>query len=98
LFFNCFGSEVMARVMSIFRDATGKRYRIINRMMNLCEFVTSTAPAPGTPRVLPMASEPKQKRKQADVNGKEVVVGPAKKKPRRPKPKTGKLASFDSFC
>jgi DNA polymerase delta subunit 1 len=98
LFFNCFGSEVMARVMSIFRDATGKRYRIINRMMNLCEFVTSTAPAPGTPRVLPMASEPKQKRKQANVFGEEVVAGPPKKKPRRPKPKTGKLASLDSFC
>ena len=97
LFFNCFGSEVMARVMSIFRDATGKRYRIINRMMNLCEFVTSTAPPPGTPRVLPMASENKQKRKQADVNGKEVVDGPPKKKARCPKPKTGKLASLDSF-
>lgn len=96
-FFECFGSEVMARVLSIFRDAAGKRYRIINRVMDLCEFVSSTAPAPGTPRVLPMTGEPKQKRKQANLLGDEVVVGPKKKKPRRPKPKTGKQASLDAF-
>jgi DNA polymerase delta subunit 1 len=96
-FFECFGSEVMARVLSIFRDAAGKRYRIINRVMDLCEFVSSQMPSPGTPRVMPMASEAKPKRKQGTVFGEEVVVGPKKKKPRRPKPKAGKQASLDLF-
>jgi DNA polymerase delta subunit 1 len=96
-FFECFGSEVMARVMSIFRDAAGKRYRIINRVMDLCEFVSTQASNPPTPRVLPMKPEAKAKRKQATVFGQEVVVEPKTKKPRRLKPKARKQASLNDF-
>jgi DNA polymerase elongation subunit (family B) len=96
-FFECFGPEVMARVMSIFRDAAGKRYRIINRVMDLCEFVSTQVPNPPTPRVLPMKPEAKPKRKQATVFGQEVVVEPKTKKPRRLKPKARKQASLNDF-
>lgn len=94
-FFECFGPEVLASIKTIFRNAAGDRYRLLNRNMDLSDFIQSTCAAVSTPRVMPRAVKSEVKRKQADWFGNEVVDQPKAKKARRPPRKVGKQAAID---
>jgi DNA polymerase delta subunit 1 len=94
-FFDCFGPQVMARVLSLFRDAAGKRYRLINRVGDLSEFICSTAPAAKTPSVMPREVAEISKRKQGSLFGGEALEQPKQKKVRRPQKKVGKQGTLD---
>jgi DNA polymerase delta subunit 1 len=94
-FFDCFGPQVMARVLSLFRDAAGKRYRLLNRVKDLSEYISSTAPPVQTPLVMPRDVEPVNKRRQASLFGGEAIQEPVKKKPRRAQRKVGKQGTLE---
>ena len=93
-FFDCFGPEVLARVLAIFRDATGRRYRLLNRMKDLSPFIDASAAVQAAPRVMPKTVKEKEKRKQASLFGGEAIQEPPKKKPRRPPRNVGKQATL----
>jgi hypothetical protein len=94
-FFDCFGPEVLARVLSIFRDASGRRYRLLNRMKDLSAFIDVPTVATSAPRVMSKVAPIEHKRKQASLFGGEAIQEPAKKKARRPPRKVGKQATLD---
>lgn len=94
-FFECFGPQVLASIKTIFRNAEGKRYRLLNRNMDLSDFIQSTAVVASTPRVMPRVVVAPDKRKQASVFGGEVVEAPKAKKARRAPRNVGKQAVID---
>jgi hypothetical protein len=94
-FFDCFGPEVLARVLAIFRDASGRRYRLLNRMKDLSAFIDVPKTATAPPRVMSKVVPTEHKRKQASLFGGEAIQEPAKKKARRPPRKVGKQATLD---